>query len=135
MAEQENIDLVKNLFELFGKGDIPSAMDLFAEKVEFQSPVTGSKHKHISWSRIRRNKSEIGAFFQELNEKVQLEEMIVSSFTAQDERVVVEGKNQGMVRSTGKGYKHDWVMTFEIRDGKITKNLHYYDTADLESAF
>jgi len=135
MKEKENVATVKQLFELFGKGNIPAAMDLFAEKVNFQSPVTRTKHKYISWWKIRRNKKEIGSFFLELNEKVQLEEMVVSVITAQNDRVVVEGRNRGKVTTTGKDYEHDWVMIFEVIEGKITKNLHYYDTADLEVAF
>jgi len=135
MKEQGNVSTVKKLFEHFGKGNIPAAMDLFDEKVEFQSPVTRTSHKHISWSAIRRNKNQIGSFFQELNQKVQLEEMVVSVITAQNDRVVVEGRNRGKVMSTGKAYEHDWVMIFEVIEGKITKNLHYYDTADLEVAF
>ena len=78
MNEQDNIATVKKLFEFFGKGNIPAAMDLFSDKVVFQSPVTRSRHKHISWSKIRKNKKEIGSFFMELNQKVQLEEMVVS---------------------------------------------------------
>jgi ketosteroid isomerase-like protein len=66
---------------------------------------------------------------------VQVEEMVVSVITAQNDRVVVEGRNRGKVTSTGKAYEHDWVMVFEVIGGKITKNMNYYDTADLEGAF
>ena len=30
---------------------------------------------------------------------------------------------------------HDWVMVFSLRDGKITRNDHYYDSADILAAF
>ena len=135
MGKKKNIKVVKELFNLFSQGEIPSAMQLFDDKVEFQSPVTSVEHDNISWSRKRRNKEEIMSFFQEMNDKVQTEVMKISAITAQKNRVIVEGNNAGTIRSTGKRYFHDWVMTFEIRNGKIIKNHHYYDTADLEIAF
>ena len=135
MEENKNVTGVRKLFECFGKGDIPGAMNLFAEKVEFQSPVSVADHKHISWSKTRNNKSEIGTFFQELNEKVQAEKMEILEITAQDDRVVVEGKNAGTVRASGTKYEHNWVMIFNLKNGKIIRNMHYYDSADLEEAF
>ena len=56
-------------------------------------------------------------------------------FTAQGDRVTVEGKNRGTVKSTGRAYEHDWVMVFTLREGKIKRLLHYYDTADIVAAF
>ena len=56
-------------------------------------------------------------------------------FIAQGAKVVVEGKNKGTVISTGRVYEHDWVMIFELKDKKIIKNQHFYDTADLVKYF
>jgi hypothetical protein len=131
----ENSEIVKKLFECFGSGDIPGAMNLFAEEVEFQSPVTGSAHKYITWSDKRTSKSEIGAFFMEMNEKVQPEKMVIKKIISEGKRVVVEGRNAGSARSTGKRYEHDWVMLFDLEKGKIVRNLHFYDPADVERAF
>ncbi len=54
---------------------------------------------------------------------------------AQGDRVIVEGRNRGTVRSTGRDYEHDWVMVFAVLGGKIVRNWHYYDTADVLVAF
>ena len=56
-------------------------------------------------------------------------------FIAQGAKVVVEGKNKGTVISTGRVYEHNWVMIFELKDKKIIKNQHFYDTADLVKYF
>ena len=55
--------------------------------------------------------------------------------TAQDDRVVVEGQNRGTVHKTGRMYEHDWVMIFSVRENKITRLRHYYDTGDLVRSF
>ena len=62
---------------------------------------------------------------------MQLERVEALEITAEGDRVVVEGRNRGTVRSTGRNYEHDWVMVFAVRGCKIVRNWHYYDTADI----
>jgi hypothetical protein len=133
--EEQNIQVVKRNFEAFGQGDIQGALNTFAENVDFQSPVTRHAHPQMSWARPRHSREEVAAFFKELSEKMQVRSMEPIEFTAQDDRVIVEGKNTGIVKSTGRSYEHDWVMVFTIRDGKIVRHRHYYDTADVLVAF
>jgi steroid delta-isomerase-like uncharacterized protein len=135
MNENSNIELILRLFEAFGEGDIPKALEMFSEDVEFQSPVTRAEHKYITWSGKRSGRGEVASFFKEMNESVSTDKMEVLDLVAKDEKVFVEGRNSGVVRSTGKRYEHDWIMTFEISEGRITRNMHYYDTADITKAF
>ncbi|MGB8233925.1 MAG: nuclear transport factor 2 family protein, partial [Methanobacterium sp.] len=101
----------------------------------WQSPVTRTGSKELSWFKPRYNRKELAEFFKELRNKVITEKFEFGDFTAQKDKVVVEGKNRGTVISTGQVYEHDWVMIFELRDKKITKQQHFYDTADLVKYF
>ncbi len=135
MSAQENVQIVQQMFAALGQGDLNAALDNFAEDVDFRSPVTRVKSAEISWATPRHSREEVAAFFIEVHEKVRLERMEVSEITAEGDRVVVEGKNRGIVNSNGRAYEHDWVMLFTLRDGKIIRNWHYYDTADIAAAF
>ena len=135
MNEQENVQVVQKLFAAFGQGNIPAALDILAEDVDWQSPVRRSPPGEISWAKPRHGRTEVAKFFKELSEKMQIELMETLEFTAQGDRVVVEGRNRGSVRSTGRTYEHDWVMVFTVRGGKIVTHRHYYDTADILVAF
>ena len=135
MNEQENVQVVQKLFAAFGQANIPSALDILAEDVDWQSPVRRSPPSEISWAKPRHGRAEVANFFRELSEKMQIELMETLEFTAQGDRVVVEGRNRGRVRSTGRTYEHDWVMVFTVRGGKIVTHRHYYDTADILVAF
>jgi ketosteroid isomerase-like protein len=135
MNERENVEVVQRHFAAFRQGDLRAALDVFAEAVDFQSPVTRTAPKEISWARSRHSREELAAFFTELGEKMEIERMETLAFTAQGDRVIVEGRNRGTVRSTGRTYEHDWVMVFTLRAGKIVRCRHYYDTADLVAAF
>ena len=133
--EQENVAIVKLLFETVEQGNIPDALNLFSEDLYWQSPVTRTGSKELSWFKPRYNRNELGEFFKELRNKVITEKFEFGDFTAQEDKVVVEGKNKGTIISTGQVYEHDWVMIFELRDKKIIKQQHFYDTADLVKYF
>jgi ketosteroid isomerase-like protein len=135
MREQENVRVVQQMFAAIEQGNIPVALNILAEDVDWQSPVTRTKPREVSWAKPRHGREEVAKFFKELSEKMQIERMEVLEFTAQGDCVVVEGKNRGTVKSTGRTYEHDWVMVFTVRGGKIVRHRHYYDTADILVAF
>jgi steroid delta-isomerase-like uncharacterized protein len=135
MKEQENVQVVQRMFAAFGQRNLPAALDTLAEDVYWQSPITRTVSREISWARPRHGREQVAAFFKELFDAVEPERLETLQFTAQGDRVIVEGKNKGTVRSTGKKYEHDWVMVFAVVDGKIVKLQHYYDTADILVAF
>lgn len=135
MCEQGNLKVIQQHFAFFSQGNIPAALDMFAEDVDFQSPVTLNAPPEISWARPRRSRGEVASFFKELSEKVQVKKMQPLWFTCQGDRVVVEGSNHGTVKSTDRDYEHDWVMVFTLQEDKIVRSRHYYDTADIMAAF
>ena len=133
--EQANLHVVQQMFNAFDQGNIQAGLDIYAENVDFQSPVTRTSPSEISWAKPRHSRDEVAEYFKELFDKVQPERLETLWFTAQDDRVIVEGKNRGIVKSTGRSYEHDWVMVFTLRDGEIVRFRHYYDTADIVTAF
>ena len=135
MNEKENVLVVKQFFEATARGDLPSIQEMMAENLDWQSPVTRVEREEVSWAKPRHGRKEIAAFFKELFEKVQPEKLEPLEFTAQGNRVVVEGRNRGIARTTGRTYEHDWVMIFTMHDDKIVRFRHYYDTADVLAAF
>jgi len=66
-------------------------------------------------SDLRHSREKVALHFKELAEEVQPEPLEALDFTAQGDRVIVEGRNRGTVRSTGRTYGHDWVMVFTLR--------------------
>ena len=135
ITEDSNLQIIKEHFAAFGRGDIESAVSMVAENVDWQSPVTRTQPEIITWAAPRHNQEEVMQFFQELAYKVQPEEFEIKGFIAQGDQVVVEGRNIGQIKSTGLRYEHEWVMVFTILKGKIVRHRHYYDTADVEAAF
>jgi uncharacterized protein len=135
MDEQRNIEIVQKLFAAIGRGDMVMAMELIDDQVEWQSPVTKSDHVGITWYRPRYSRDDVLCFFRELSQNASVGPFEDLKFIAQNDYVVVEGKNHGSGIATGRFYEHNWVMVFVLRNGKIVESRHYYDTADIEPAF
>jgi ketosteroid isomerase-like protein len=73
----------------------------------------------------------VAEFFGEMGGAMDVQPYEILGVFAAGDRVFVEGRNRGIVRATGRPYEHDWVMVITVRDGKITRVYHYYDSADL----
>jgi len=131
----DSVAVVREFYALLGRGDLPGVVELVGDEIDWQSPVTRTHPPEIRWSRLRHTRQDVAEFFKELGANVKPEGFELSVITAQDDRVVVEGQNRGTVRATGRTYEHQWVMAFTIRDGRIVRFRHYYDTADLIGAF
>jgi hypothetical protein len=135
MSEQDNIQVIQTHLAAFGHGDIDAALALVAEEVDWQSPATGAPNPLLPWSTLRRTRAEVGQFFADLSAHAEPEAFEIFAVTAQGDRVVLEGRNRGRARSTGRSYEHDWVMIFTVQDGVIVRHRHYYDPADVLAAF
>jgi uncharacterized protein len=135
LDEQRNIEIVQKLYSAIGQGDMDMATDLIDDHVEWQSPVSKTDHVGITWYRPRHGRDDVISFFKEVSENALVGPFEDLKFIAQDDSVIVEGKNRGSARATGRFYEHNWVMVFVLRNGKIVESRHYYDTADIEPAF
>lgn len=136
MTEQEkNIQIVKDLFAALNRGDLQALLNGIADAVDWRSPVTDTIADPISWAKPRRSREDVSAFFKELFVKVKLLELKPLLYTAQDDRVFVEGTSRGIVNSTGREYTSNWVMVITMLNGKCVRLHHYYDTADVSKAF
>ncbi len=129
------VRLVKQLFSAFEQGDLKTVLEMLTDDVDWQSPATRTKHEHLSWATPRHGLEQVSQFFKEFNEKVKTESFEDLAFTAQGDRVIVEGWNRGVVLSTGRSFEHDWVMVFTVTKDKISRWRQYYDTADIVTAF
>ena len=127
----DNVVVVRQFFDALERGDLLGVIECVGEEVDWQSPVTRTHPAQIPWSRIRRTKQEVAEFFKELGQMVKPEGFRLVQITHQDDRVVVEGQNKGTVHKTRRTYEHDWVMIFSVRENKIVRFRHYYDTGDL----
>ncbi len=133
--ERKNLQTVQTFISAIGSGDIPQAMDTLAEDVYWESPVSLSPPPELSWAKSRHGKQQVMQFIEDMWSVVQPYVMDTLGVIAQGDRVIIEGRHQCQVRSTGKFYDHQWVQVFILKDGLITSHQQYYDTAQILEAF
>lgn len=118
---EDNVALLRNTYEAFGRGDIPTVMQSFADDITFHVPAvlpTGADAK---------GHAEVGQIFQSIPETWEDFQIEVGDFVASGDRVCVTGRAQGKLdgTQTGYGFVHCWT----VRDGKCVDFDEYVDPA------
>ncbi len=131
MSERTNADVVQHGYEAFGRGDIPTLLDLLTDDVEwiFQGhsviPFAGTRHGHEG----------VAEFFSLLGETLEFEQFEPREFVAQGDTVVVLGFERSLSKATGHTIEQEWAHVFTLRDGKIAKFRAFEDTGAYVEAF
>ena len=91
MDERENIQTVRRLYACFGQGDIPGALELLADDVEWH--VAGPR-EIVPWAGRRRGRQQVERFFTLRRETAEVERFEPRMFVAQGKMVVVLGRER-----------------------------------------
>lgn len=130
MSTQENVQVVKNGFAAFGRGDIPGLLKLLADDVEWQSPGAG-----LPLAGIYRGHDGVANFFQKLTQEAEVLDFQPREFVAEGDRVLVVGWERMKVKATNRTIELDWIMSFTVRNGKVAVFREFTDTKALADAY
>ena len=128
MGTTENVELVRRGYEAFNTGDMASLSEMFAEDAVWYAAGSGVL------SGTRQGRDAILAFFGELGARTQ------GQFQA-NLKDVIGGENytvaiqQTQATSGGKTLDVATVITYAIRDGKITEGREYFEDTGKFDAF
>jgi uncharacterized protein len=130
MSVQENVQIVKDGFAAFGRGDMQGLLALFAEDIEWIVPGEG-------WplAGTYRGHAGVAGFFQKDSEMLEISFLEPREFVAQGDRVLVVGLTRGSVKATNRTFEGHWVIAFTVRNGKVTNVREYIDTLALARGF
>jgi len=132
MAEQENTEIVKGIYEAFGRGDIPAILSSLADNIEW---IVAGREDGIPYAGTYRGRDGVGQFFSVLGDNIGYSLFEPREFIAQGDRVAVFGHYQGTVKPSGNSVEAEWAMSWTLQDGKATKFRAYDDTAAVVAAF
>jgi uncharacterized protein len=132
MPEQENVDLIKRLYEAFGKGDIDTIIDHLASQFvwRFDAPST------VPFAGDFKTPDEVRrGFFGSLAETQKDQALKPEEFIAQGDKVVMIGRYSAMVTATNKRFDLPLVHVFTIQNRKVTQYLNFTDSATIAEAY
>ncbi len=131
MSEAANVQLIKELYDRLGKGDLETALGLMTDDVTFVVPGPPGIGAAGTW----RGHNGVRECFARLREAQENQSTDVREFVAQGNTVVVLLHVIAKARSTGKRFESDLVHFFTLRDARISNLIDFFDTAALVDAY
>jgi len=129
--QEENINIVKQLYAAFGRHDIKAIIEMLSPDVEWGepsnpfNPAGGTRHGHAG-------------FLEWLNIGRQAEEILVlepRKMLTDHDSVAIVGYIKCLALPTGKTYESGFAHFVTLKSGKITKFQEFFDTYIAGEAF
>ena len=131
MSTEENKRVVRTVFEMFGRGDVPGLLEIITDDAEWAAPGPET----VPYFGERSGREGALEFFKNLGSTIEFESFEPGDLIAEGDRVVALGRERGRVRSTGKVFNNRWALVFTIREGKVAGFRCYENTAAIAEAF
>jgi len=130
MSLQENVQIVKDVYAAFGRGDMQGLLALLAEDIEWITPGEG-------WplAGTYRGRAGVADLLQKASGMLEISFFEPREFVAQGDRVLVVGFERGRGKATNRTFEGHWVHAFTVRNGKVMNVREYNDSLALARAF
>ncbi|MBB3675080.1 nuclear transport factor 2 family protein [Modestobacter versicolor] len=127
-TEQQDLAVVRGVYEAFGRGDVAAITARFAEDgTVAQSPA-------LPWGGTHHGHAGLGHFLGTLTGHVASVPESQQLFADGDGHVVQVGRTRGVVRANGAGFDVAEVHVWTVRDGVVTRFEAYLDDAAMQAA-
>jgi ketosteroid isomerase-like protein len=124
----DNVRLLKNLYDAFGRGDIPSVLGAMSPGIKWHqaesNPYQASGNAWVGPDAVL-------SLFMKLGSEWDGFTVHPKSFHDAGDSVIVEGRYSGIYKPTGKSMDTQVCHVWDVKDGKITRFQQYVDTAKL----
>jgi ketosteroid isomerase-like protein len=129
--KQQNVQLIRNLYAAFERGDVESVVALMDEKVIWDVPGPAT----IPFAGHFEGKQGVRKFFASAVSTLDVGEQKVTGFMIQGSKVGALGYERMVVKATGKDYRSNWFHLYTLRNGRIVRFEEFVDTAAQAAAF
>ena len=127
----DNVSLLRNLYDAFGRGDIPSVLGAMSPEIHWHqaegNPYMQSGEAWIGPEAVLNN------LFMKLGAEWDGFTVHPKSFHGAGDSVIVEGRYTGTYKATGKGMDAQMCHVWDVKGGKVTRFQQYVDTAKLQN--
>lgn len=131
MSENDNIALIKKLYDAFAKGDIKTILDHLTDDVTWTNPGPAT----VPYSGDRKGRAQVQEFFDRLVGTQENVNLTIEQFIAQGDAVATLGRYSGNIKGTGRAFDTLVGHFFTIRGGKVSRWVGLGDTAEAADAY
>jgi uncharacterized protein len=120
-----NEQTVQDLYAAFGRGDLAAILEKLDDDVVWESEGPAI----LSFSGIRRGKSEAAGFFQALAADQDSPLLTITDYVASGDKVMTLGRYTATMKATGKKFDTPVAHYWKFRDGKVVRYVGLANTA------
>jgi len=125
-----SVDIVKGVYETFGRGDIPAVLAMMDPRIEWYeaegNPYMPSGKAWVGPDAVLNN------LLVRIGKEWDGFAVHPMAFHDAGDTVVVEARYSGTYKATGKSMNPQVCHVWSVRNGKVTKFQQYMDTAHLQ---
>ena len=124
----ENIDIVRDLYSAFQRGDIDTVMAGMSPDIDWRS-VGDPEH----WPGFgeRQGREAARGYFDVLAEELDFRDFQVHEIDACGDKVIAEGVSKVAFKQGGLPVDAEWAHIYTLKDGKIVRFREFMDTAQV----
>ena len=131
MSELENLEVVRNLYAGFARGDLEAIVAVLDPEVLWRTPGPPD----LPTAGLRHGHDQVRQFFAVLLNTLDISDFRPADFLAQGDKVVVLGTSREGPKGTGRLVDFRWVHVFRFRSGKIVEFDEPADVSALVEEF
>src|SRR5688572_26123270 len=119
MSESRNVQIVKDAYAAFQRGDVGAIVAQMDDNVEWHAGI--GAEGVVPQAGMRKGRAGVAQFFAQVAGSTEFTRFEPREFIAQGDQVVAIGDYAANVKTTGRSVASGWVMVFTLRDGKVTR--------------
>lgn len=131
MSEQQNIAVIRSLYDAFGRGDLEGILGALDPQVSWRTPGAPD----LPTAGLRHGIPAVRDFFGLLLNTMDLAEFRPTDFLAAGDKVVVLGTSREGPKGSGRLVDFRWVHVFTFRNGRIVEFEEPADVSELVAEF
>ena len=126
----DKIQTVQQCYAEFGKGNPQGVLDLLTDDITWTDPG----YPEIPYAGKCKGKSEVMNFFTGMSKTISFIQFEPQQFMNDGNHVIVKGFFTGKSNDLGKTFESEWMMIWEVIDGKVKNYQAYIDTYNVAAA-
>lgn len=124
----DNVNLLKNLYDAFGRGDIPTVLGMMSQDIKWHE---AESHPYMPSGKAFEGPDDVLNLFIKVGAEWDGFTVHPKSFHDAGNSVIVEARYTGKYKATGKSMDAQVCHIWDVTDGKVTRFQQYVDTAKL----
>ena len=115
MSEQQNVDVVRQAYGAFGRGDLEGILALLDPQVAWRTPGPPD----LPTAGLRYGVNAVREWFGILMNTFEITNFEPKDFLPQGDSVTVLGTSLDRVKASGNASEFRWVHLFTVRNGRV----------------